>query len=100
MKILSEFYDFWKERKEKTTLDHKYQIFQICVRRKNGGGSNRIRDMVKYFDFICYNHIPREFNVEADYLSKQALVSRKEASCIIIGTTTEWGRKIISTSIS
>ena len=37
MKILSEFYDFWKERKEKTTLDHKYQIFQICVRRKKRG---------------------------------------------------------------
>jgi len=37
------------------------------------GWKARIRDMVKCFEFICFDHIPREFNVEADFLSKQVL---------------------------
>jgi hypothetical protein len=37
------------------------------------GWKARIRDMVRCFEFISYNHIPRDFNSEADILSKQAL---------------------------
>jgi hypothetical protein len=36
----------WKERKRKTTLDHKYQIFPNLYEAKNRGGSNRLHHLV------------------------------------------------------
>jgi len=49
-------------------LENKGSL-QVCAIE---GWKERIRDMVKCFEFICYNHIPKDFNSEAGLLSKQA----------------------------
>jgi ribonuclease HI len=37
------------------------------------GWKSRIKDLIKHFHFVSFEHIFRNFNMEADLLSKQAL---------------------------
>jgi hypothetical protein len=49
-------------------LDNKDSL-KVCAIE---GWKLRLKEMVKDFEYIRLDHIHREFNTEADYLSKQA----------------------------
>lgn len=56
----------WRQRIQKTTSLGDSKLLTL------GPILNRVLEVKKFFDFISFTHIYREFNSRADYLSKSA----------------------------